>query len=61
MLTFTPMDGGIVLVTLEKETKSGKRKLEVEMRRVDIEPEAAKIGLGPPTPHTPVATDRVTG
>jgi hypothetical protein len=61
VLTFTPMDGGMVLVTLEKETNKGKRKLEVEIKRTDIEPEAAKLGLAPPTPHTPVATDRVTG
>ena len=61
VLTFTPKDGGMVLVTLEKATKSGPRRMEVEMRRVDIEPEAAKLGLARPTPQTPVATDRVTG
>jgi len=61
VFTLKPLEGGKVLVTVEKAMKSGqKRVLEVEVSNADVEAEAEKLGLGRPTPHTPVATDRVT-
>ena len=62
LFTVTPTDGGKALVTLSKEIRSGqKRTMEVEVTRAEFEEEALKMGLGPPTAHTPVSTDRVTG
>ncbi len=62
MFTVTPIEGGKCFVTLTKETKGGgQRSMEVEVTRAQFEVEAEKMGLGPPTAHTPVSTDRVTG
>ena len=62
MFTVTPMEDGKALITISKEIKSGqKRTMEIEVTRSEFETEAEKMGLGPPTAHTPVATDRVTG
>ena len=56
-ISFEPRDGGKIEVTL----KVGRKSLWAPVMRADIAAQAVKLGLGEPTPKTPVPTDRHTG
>ena len=55
-MTLTPEINGMVLVTL----RLGRKMTEVLVKADSVEKEVGKLGLGRPTPQTPVTGDRVT-